>query len=71
MKSTITKSSYDALAIGWVNGLSLFGAFSVPILFSFVVQHVGYAIAWLLGGVSSLLFILPLLGVITSKVKSY
>jgi MFS family permease len=68
-KATITKSSYDTLAIGWVNGLSLFGAFWVPILFSFVVQHAGYAIAWLLGGISSLLFILPSLGIITSKVK--
>jgi MFS family permease len=68
-KATITKSSYDTLAIGWVNGLSLFGAFWVPTLFSFVVQHAGYAIAWLLGGISSLLFILPSLGIITSKVK--
>ena len=68
-KATITKSSYDTLAIGWVNGLSLFGAFWVPILFSFVVQHAGYAIAWLLGGISSLLFILPSLEIITSKVK--
>jgi MFS family permease len=68
-KATITKSSYDTLAIGWVNGLSLFGAFWVPILFSFVVQHAGYAIAWLLGSISSLLFILPSLGIITSKVK--
>jgi MFS family permease len=68
-EATITKRSYDTLAIGWVNGLSLFGAFWVPILFSFVVQHAGYAIAWLLGGISSLLFILPSLGIITSKVK--
>jgi MFS family permease len=66
----IIKSSYDTLAISWVNGLSLFGAFWVPILFSFVVQHVGYAIAWLLGGIFSLLFILPSLGITTYKVKS-
>ena len=65
----ITKSSYDTLAIGWVNGLSLFGAFWVPILFSFVVQHAGYAIAWLLGGIFSLLFILPSLRIRTYKVK--
>jgi MFS family permease len=68
-KATITKSSYDTLAIGWVNGLSLFGAFWVPILFSFVVQHAGYAIAWLLGGIFSLLFILPSLRIRTYKVK--
>jgi MFS family permease len=65
IESTITKDSYDTLAIGWVNGLSLFGAFWVPILFSFVVQHVGYAIAWLLGGIFSLLFILPSIGITT------
>jgi MFS family permease len=70
MRSTTTKNSYDALAIGWVNGLSLFGAFWVPIFFSFVVQHVGYVIAWLLGGVSSLLFVLPSLVIMTAKVKS-
>lgn len=63
IESTITKDSYDTLAIGWVNGLSLFGAFWVPILFSFVVQHLGYAIAWLLGAICSLLFILPSLGI--------
>ena len=40
-KATITKNSYGTLARGWVNGLSLFGAFWVPILFSFVVQHAG------------------------------
>jgi MFS family permease len=70
IESTITKRSYDTLAIGWVNGLSLFGTFWVPILFSFVIQHVGYAIAWLLGGIFSLLFILPSLGITTYKVKS-
>jgi MFS family permease len=69
-KSTITKNSYDSLAIGWVNGLSLFGAFWVPIFFSFVVQHLGYVTAWLLGGISSLLFVLPSLGIMTAKVKS-
>jgi MFS family permease len=70
IESTITKDSYDTLAIGWVNGLSLFGAFWVPIVFSFVVQHVGYAIAWLLGGIFSLLFILPSIGITTYKVES-
>ena len=49
IEATITKSSYDTLAISWVNGLSLFGAFWVPIVFTFVVQHMGYSIAWFLG----------------------
>ena len=55
----ITKRSYDTLAISWVNGLSLFGAFWVPIVFTYVVQHIGYTIAWLFGGILSLLFIYP------------
>jgi MFS family permease len=72
-KSTITKNSsdiYDSLAVGWVNGLSLFGAFWIPILFSFVVQHLGYAIGWLVGGIFSLLFILPSIGITTYRVES-
>ena len=47
IETTITKRpikmnhiqfSYDTLAISWVNGLSLFGAFWIPIVFSFVVH---------------------------------
>jgi MFS family permease len=73
VRSTISKNSYDiydTLAVGWVNGLSLFGAFWIPILFSFVVQHLGYAIGWLVGGVFSLLFILPSISISTYKVES-
>ena len=73
IRSTISKNSYDiydTLAVGWVNGLSLFGAFWIPILFSFVVQHLGYAIGWLVGGVFSLLFILPSISISTYKVES-
>ena len=61
--------SYNTLAISWVNGLSLFGAFWVPVVFTFVVQHGGYAIAWLIGGIFSFLFIVPSLGVTTYKIK--
>jgi MFS family permease len=64
------KSSFDTLAISWVNGLSLFGAFWVPILFSFVVHHVGYATAWLVGGILSLLFILPSVGIKKYNIKA-
>jgi hypothetical protein len=66
---TSMTGSYDTLAISWVNGLSLFGAFWVPVVFTFVVQHRGYVIAWLLGGIFSFLFILPSLGVTTYKIK--
>jgi MFS family permease len=79
IETTITKRpikmnhiqfSYDTLAISWVNGLSLFGAFWIPIVFSFVVYHLGYSIAWLLGGIFSLLFILPSLRITAYKGKS-
>jgi MFS family permease len=61
--------SYETLGISWVNGLSLFGAFWVPIIFSFVVHHIGYAVAWLLGGLFSFLFILPSLRIAAYKVQ--
>jgi MFS family permease len=61
--------SYDALAVSWVNGLSLFGAFWIPIVFSFAARHLGYSFAWLLGGILSLLFILPSLGISAYKDK--
>ena len=69
-RGTTIARSYDTLAISWVNGLSLFGAFWVPVVFTYVVQHMGYAFAWLLGGIFSFLFILPSLGVATYKIKN-
>ena len=65
-----TEGSYDTLAISWVNGISLFGAFWVPVVFTFVAQHISYAAAWLLGGIFTVLFILPSLAVKTYKVNS-
>lgn len=50
---------YQTLAVSYVNGISLFGAFWIPALFSFTVDHFGFAVAWFLGGVIVLLFILP------------
>ncbi|HET7389705.1 MAG TPA: MFS transporter [Nitrososphaeraceae archaeon] len=52
-------SKYETLSVSWVNGLSLFGAFWVPVVFSSIVHHLGYQIAWLLGGIFSILFVLP------------
>ena len=75
IESTLTKwsnrgqYSYETLGISWVNGLSLFGAFWVPIIFSFVVHHIGYTVAWLLGGLFSFLFILPSLRIGAYKVQ--
>ena len=50
---------YQTLAVSYVNGISLFGAFWVPILFSFAVTHFGFAVAWFLAGLIVLMFILP------------
>ncbi|HYA81984.1 MAG TPA: MFS transporter, partial [Candidatus Bathyarchaeia archaeon] len=75
IETTLTKRSnrgqysYETLGISWVNGLSLFGAFWVPIIFSFVVHHIGYTVAWLLGGLFSFLFILPSLRIGAYKVQ--
>ena len=69
-RSTINQThySYETLNVSWVNGLSLFGAFWVPFIFSFVVHHLGYASAWLLGGLLSFVFILPSLSM-TYKIR--
>jgi MFS family permease len=50
---------YQTLAVSFVNGISLFGAFWIPILFSFAVDRIGFSVAWLLGGLIVLIFILP------------
>jgi MFS family permease len=50
---------YQTLAVSYVNGISLFGAFWIPILFSFAVNRFGFAVAWILAGLIVLAFILP------------
>jgi len=50
---------YQTLAVSFVNGISLFGAFWIPILFSLAVDHFGFSFAWLLGGLIVLIFVLP------------
>mgnify|MGYP003575298729 CR=1 FL=1 len=50
---------YQTLAVGFVNGVSLFGVFWVPVLFSSIVSELGYQIAWLLGCLVVILLILP------------
>ena len=47
------------LAVSFVNGISLFGAFWIPVLFSLTVDHFGFSFAWLLGGLIVLIFVLP------------
>ena len=50
---------YQTLAVSFVNGVSLFGAFWVPFLFSFAAERFGFSIAWFVGGLIVLAFILP------------
>ena len=50
---------YQTLAVSYVNGISLFGAFWIPVLFSLAVDHFGFSFAWLLGGLIVLIFVLP------------
>jgi len=52
---------YQTLAVGFVNGVSLFGVFWVPVLFSSIVSELGYQIAWLLGCLVVILLILPVI----------
>ena len=51
---------YQTLAVSFVNGVSLFGVFWVPVLFSSIVSGVGYEMAWLLGALVIILLILPI-----------
>ncbi|MDQ6668018.1 MAG: MFS transporter, partial [Thermoproteota archaeon] len=51
---------YQTLAVSYVNGLSLFGAFWVPLLFSSIVKYSGYSIAWTLGSLLTLVLVLPI-----------
>jgi MFS family permease len=52
---------YQTLAVSFVNGLSLFGVFWVPVFFSSIVSSLGYEIAWLLGGLVIIILILPVI----------
>ncbi len=55
------QTQYQTLSVSFVNGLSLFGAFWIPLLFSFIVNRAGYSIAWLISGVIVILLVLPVL----------
>jgi len=52
---------YQTLAVSFVNGLSLFGVFWVPVFFSNIVGSLGYETAWLLGGLVIIVLILPVI----------
>lgn len=52
---------YQTLSVGYVNGISLFGSFWIPIIFSFTVSQFSYKIAWLCAGIIIILLSLPIL----------
>ncbi len=52
---------YETLGVSWVNGISLFGGFWTPVLFSYSAVNFGYPAAWLVCGAASVPLILPVL----------
>lgn len=52
---------YQTLAVGYVNGISLFGSFWIPIIFSFTVSQFSYTIAWLCAGIIIIMLSIPIL----------
>ena len=56
-----TDVRYDGLAIAWVNGISLTGAFVPPLFYAFFVGTQGYSVAWQASAVLCLLFLVPVI----------
>jgi hypothetical protein len=52
---------YDGLAIAWVNGISLTGAFVPPLVFSTIAGTVGYGTAWAAGSIICLGLMVPVM----------
>ena len=50
---------YETFAISFINGVSLFGAFWAPFVFSNIVKYFDYSLAWLIGGIITFMFIIP------------
>ncbi len=53
-------ASERAIALSWVNSVQLLFSFWAPYLFSFVAVGYGYPLAWLTGGLYTLVFIFPI-----------
>jgi MFS family permease len=56
-----TESKYETLAVSWVNGISLFGSFWTPVLFSYSAIGFGYPVAWLVSSLASVPLVFPIL----------
>jgi MFS transporter, ACS family, glucarate transporter len=50
-----------AIALSWVNSVQLLLSFWSPYLFSYVVVGYGYQLAWLTGGLYTVVFVFPIL----------
>jgi MFS family permease len=59
--TNLGQSQYETLAISFINGLSLFGAFWAPFVFSNIAKYFDYSLAWLIGGIITFIFIIPIL----------
>jgi len=53
--------NYEILGVSYVNGLSLLGAFWVPLFFSVLVKTFDYSTAWIIGGLLTIAFIIPII----------
>ena len=53
--------TYQTLSVSYVNGISLFGAFWIPILFASIINQFGYSTAWIVGGAIFLALVIPIL----------
>ena len=51
---------YEALAVSWVNSISLFGDFVPPLLYSYFVLQDGYSLAWLSIAILTLVLMIPM-----------
>ncbi len=58
---------YHTLSVGYVNGISLFGSFWIPLIFSFIVSQFSYMTAWLCAGITIIILSLPILKLDSEK----
>ena len=58
---------YQTLAVSYVNGISLFGSFWIPLIFSFTVSQFSYMTAWLCAGITIIILSLPILKLDSEK----
>ena len=58
---------YHTLSVGYVNGISLFGSFWIPLIFSFTVSQFNYMTAWLCAGITIIILSLPILKLDSEK----